>query len=653
MRNFLSGFFILYFVLPSKLANYDIRQFAKGEGLKIGFDRNSPPMAIVEDAFLIYKEPSRETIKLEGPPPQSKARNLSGIRLSKTEAALPTEKMATVVVAALQEKSMPSLETRDPNELLKQIFTQIKSGTTNERQVALNAQPSTTTLYSTKPSEPKNTSPQATSVVHANSTNNPVEISGNIQLSGLSYTGQETFSIFRELDGKVKEQARVSINDAKFDMNVTEQRGYLIAEMKSSSGKILGRADVWLDPIAQKNGKAIVPLDIEPVASVAAASSFLSGRVTSPYAVGSVTDPVVNARILYASSMAPVISNKQGRFELLGTHPESSLILRSRKKGYWNSVVLTTGRSRQPIVMYPEKMVRALYENVGRTAGVTEKDFESSGIVWGKIVHNDEPLAGANVELAESGAVGPIYFNALMLPDPNLRSTSENGVFVFLNVNPGVNVIRASVSGKVLPSKVLPVDARHVSNVVIDISSKVAAEVISFDAFSKQPVTSRIRFSGTSKSVQTNANGAVKLNYSNGPDPIFLESDPGEEYLSVRGVYGRVAGKELGLPTFTRSWFDSMKINRSPGTGVIVGFVDGKKFDVFSDGEGQGHPETYYFNSHGDIVNAPVADGGFIIFNLPLGMRQISIVPEGSDVIYHQVVPLDDEYTGVIFQQFK
>jgi hypothetical protein len=671
-------------MFPAKLRDFHYKKISPSRALIVTIKRSSPPMALIEDMHMSVNEVSRggslrlEPLSVPEIKPQG-IRVLAGLKITKRDLApkIPDNYVKTVedIKAAQDSETKMVRYTEEqvseaefyPEQLghgqvdrFEKSYKMARDLVEPESESKSSQPRSWVTSVLRKPDQPTDgqNSLRFKSSDSSARNNNPsaappdtkdsfVTINGQVGITGVGFTGTDSLVVFREMNGRKIEEGLVNFDKGEFSIRSTEARGFLIAQVLDESGQVKGAGEVWLNRYSS-NTQSLSGLKIE----VTPKTQGFSGTASSAYSTDASEDPVLGAKIKHDSSLRSASTNKIGRFEIRGIHPRSSVVLTAEKKGYWNSLVLTSVRHRAAVTMYPESMIAALHQVVARDFGLKVSDIKNGGIVWGRVLKGRTPLSGAKVEAAGSQGIGPIYFNSLHLPDTKLEATSNNGLFVFLNVPLGTQSMRAQVDGRYLPAKIFPVEDRHVTPIEISTGGKTLGIVQSFDSFTKEPVATSVRFAAASKTVRTNGEGTIRLSVAKSEEPLFIESEASGDYLPIRMSFDR-GQRVYAMPQVRDAWLNGLQINRAPGTGMVVGFIGGKRFDVFLDVNGKPHNEVYYFNSSGTITPMPVADGGFIIANVPNGMRTVSLVPEGSDEIFHQVLSVDEDYLSVVSEQFN
>ncbi|HEX4925464.1 MAG TPA: hypothetical protein VFV50_15330 [Bdellovibrionales bacterium] len=680
--------------LPAQIQKIDFRQLVDMKPVRVSLKRTSPPMSILEDSFAkAVSAPQTPAIYLRAGvkrPPQSqnqpqgqKPVQLAGVVVSRDAAQANNEEKALTNPVGRQ---MIETFRKQAAAIQPAAKAPAAASVTNHVRVPL-ALPSQATaqapavlapaVYLGAPpvSAPKGQAvppPQAATTVPNKTTlrlpttpvkrpdhawakhfKQQISLSGPIEITGgLAFTGGgDYFTIYRQVGNTNLEAGRVWVRDGRFQITVAEPYGLLVAELRRSDGQLMGRGEVWIEDVegALDGRPQEVHLVIEP--SVVTTR----GHLQTAYSYEGYSDPIPEADVELPAIDIETKSSVAGDFKMPETLSGSSFVVKANKKGYWGGLTLASNVSPYTLTMYPDRMIKALYELIGRPQGIKEGDFESSGIIWGKVTHREKPLAGTKVELADGNAFGPIYFNGLHLPDHRLESTGPNGLFVFIKANPGINVIRAYNGDKALPSKVVLVDHHHATHVALEASQKRVADVYVHDLLSKKPVQSEVRFVGSAKGGRTTAEGAIRLRYTYANDPLFIEVDSGDAYVDSRISTHRRA-RFIGVPQIPKDWMDSLvrklPVTPQPGLGTIIGFVENNNFVAYLDRVENEYIQIFYFNQNGDIVPSGVAGGGFVIVNVVPGARTVTIGGDRTVFPWTQVTLVDSQLTSILTHKF-
>ena len=135
---------------------------------------------------------------------------------------------------------------------------------------------------------------------------------------------------------------------------------------------------------------------------------------------------------------------------------------------------------------------------------------------------------------------------------------------------------------------------------------------------------------------------------------MFVDVDAGANYEVLRTSVSRES-RHFDFPIIPTEWLDSIKasqkVNINPDTGVVVGFHQEKAFEVHLE-SGLNAPglKIIYFDNEGRVLptDSGVPGGGFVAFNVPLGFRTVTLVPD-SGSLETQVTVVEQGYTNIVF----
>ena len=481
----------------------------------------------------------------------------------------------------------------------------------------------------------------------------PYVLSGHFTLGGgLAYVaGAMKFKLYHILNDVSVTEGMLWEDQARFEINVKELKGQLVLRLVDREGNILGVNQVQLQSLTlpSKNQKQIAGLNInlKPVPVGATA------ELISAYSIGNQTVmPVAKAQVEIDGLNRHYQSNEEGAIDDPDVLPGSSFILKAQHKSFWGSLAVGLSGQHSTLQLFPEKMVEALLGLVARNDDEYE-DLSKKGVIWGRVVQNGEPLAGVVVELAGRFDISPIYLNDIYLPDQNMEGTGRTGLFAFVGVASGIQSVRAIVKGAPYPAKVVPVENYYVSPLELEVGQPTVATVkVTKAPMRNQPYSATFHIVGTDREYRVEGEAAIQ--WPKGSGLMLVEADGGEEMDVIRISLERESS-EISVPMIPSRWLQQLatekRINLEGQKGVVVGFVNGKNFQVFlDDKQPYGHENTIYFDKSGKIVRDGTgpAGGGFILFNVPIGLRSINVIPFGSDRIFTRTIIVEAAVTNVI-----
>ncbi len=477
----------------------------------------------------------------------------------------------------------------------------------------------------------------------------PLWLNGQIEMTGgLAFVGPENHMIVkRVLNGRVQEQGRIWVTEGRFEIHVKKATGYLVAELQTRDGRILGRGEMNLLHLTDVPRKGDRVSDIR--LSLHPTSEGASFRTASAYSHGQQRIAVPDARVEVQAYTNPQKTDDEGFVSEPSLNHDSSFVARATAKKHWSTLVVGQANHTQDIRLFSNSMVEALIDlNV---EGFERREAEHMAIVWGQVTGQGKPQAGVAVEMA--GGYRAVYFNEMYLPDKKMSRTGSNGMFAFLKVKSGVQALRVKANGRMYPAQIFPSEEKHVSFVDVEIRDKVVSQFRVFDVLDlNKPVNARIRLVGTEEALPVGQQQYVE--YSVAADPFMIEAEAGSDYEISRMTFTG-APHLVNVPLVKRSWmydlYQAKNVRTIPGRGVIVGFIDDQDFEV----ELTGYPpqeqmQILYFDAQGRPLETKtgVAGGGFVIFNAPPGLQTIYIHPTQSRETYSQVVVAEPQYVHVV-----
>lgn len=483
----------------------------------------------------------------------------------------------------------------------------------------------------------------------------PTWITGQVEMAeGLGYLGADTpITLRRMFNGARYEEGTLQINEGRFEIHVKEPVGFLVAEMRTLNGRVVGHGEISLLEYAKagmpKERIAGLKIALRPTiegASFTATSgdSYGDTRIALNHRKN-------KARVEIQSYSDPQAVNDEGVVSDHSLSLDSTFVARGTAQDSWATLIIGHAREPQEIRIFSNKLVAALIDL--NQQGTDRKESYRLGVVWGTVKRQGKVTAGATVEMA--GHSKPIYFNELYLPDPKLTATSSNGLFAFVKVPAGVQALRVSANGGPwIPSQIFPSENKHVSFVNLDIRDKVVTQFRVFDGFDlSKTLPSRLKLVGSESSLSLQRNEFVELAVA--ANPFLIEAESEREYWVSRVT---VAGAPhvVHVPMISREWLYRLSVDKQihqhAERGIIVGMVDDKISEVELTGYANGeNMQIYYFDNQGNLFASKAeagVGGGFVIFNAPIGLQTIYIQGVGSRETFSQVVIAEPEVVQVI-----
>ncbi len=458
-------------------------------------------------------------------------------------------------------------------------------------------------------------------------------ISGPIELSGgLAFTSaQDQIRVYRQVDDQKLESGNVRLREGRYEIFVDNTDGILLAELQTSKGLVLGRGvyDLYEMSALEHNQtrSPAIALKLQPV------HDGFRGLVQSADSNKGKSPLVVGASLRIDEIDADLKTGNDGRFVDRQIAAGSTVILEAHKDGYWRSLGYATAGYDNAMTLYPDKMMKAFVELV--VGQSPQQDPKQQAIVWGKVMKDGQPVAGAKVEmLTGTNEIKPIYFNSLLIPDPTLSATTVNGLYAFFPVEAGVHALEANLNGATTDPILFPAEPGYIATMDLETSRLRRADLKVFDAFNPQmPLSAEIAAVGADRGFAIDGAGHLLYRYAPGSSLIFLEADAGREYTVTRYAFPRDR-RFLYMPMIQQSWLDQIggrkRVSREPGAGVIIGFVQtGDNYQVYPQGNAlSSATRVVYFDSRGKALATDygVPGGGYLIFNVGEGFHTVSVV---------------------------
>jgi len=486
-------------------------------------------------------------------------------------------------------------------------------------------------------------------------------ISGPIELiDGMALSNAlDRLVVFREVDGEQVESGAVWLQQGRYEIFVEENSGLIVGELRTPYGDVIGRGQIEANcaPAPQANSSKAngVALRIKPV------PQGMGGRVLAYEADGGSgrgKTALAGAEVVFRDLPYVVKADREGRFEEQHLLEGSNAIVEVNRPGYWGTLTFAHAGSENHIELFSnrdDQMIRHLMEIARSQPSYGAK---SAAIIWGRVTKGGKPIAGARVELLTTAAVvRPVYFNSALLPDPSLAQTSANGLYAFFPVAPGAHAVQAALEGDELTEPaIFPAEDKMISRMDIETAVVRQARVKVFDAFATdRPLAADLTSPGSNQGLRVDGGGTANLRYAENRSLLIIDSDAGNLYRPSRIAISRDRNK-VYIPMIAVSWLDGMRgqlrVNLEPGTGTVVGFVQGQSpYKIaLEDRSLLPSSRVIYFNSRGEPSNGGFGQpgGGFVIFNVPEGFRTITVQPSGQQKMHASVALVESKVVSVI-----
>lgn len=578
-----------------------------------------------EQVKSVSAAPERAAEPLRAPEPE--------LRLSEVEVVLASIHTAT---ARLSRQGLKTVPTESAPEVSK---SNKPKGHTPEAVVTVRPQPPAALLAASKRQN-------AEAVTGA-----PWILAGRILSSTAmdSEPGHYEVGLYSKIDpdnhpvGYPLPQQILPAGQSSFRLEVPHriERGYLFAEFVSAkTGKrtyILPAVNPWTRG-NHLNAELIFRAE-DKISTVAAAAISkeapkeqwkIRGTVTTMFAgQGRIAQGDVVVKVRGRKEAAR--TDRNGMFSLELPRIKGTTFLEVLKAGYHPAIVTLSAEDSQPLDI--EIASRHAVEQISQRLGASQSSLK--GIFIGRAVGAEGAgLRGMTAQLSLK-ADGPFYFDDDGVATRDLRSTSGNGRFLFLNVEAGTGYLETSINGDTIaPLQVSTVEGGEmIQKWLTPVAGSLRGRIFNPVAESGKmsPIGgARVRIDGASEWVNTDSFGAFSI----GPmkwlkgERVSLEVTA-EKFNNHRYQVSPDSGAGLNLFAFPAQYLGrlarSMDLDLDPYAGVIVGKVSGPpvRMDALADHSVVNSARDFYFDSKGRLKGShEMTDpryGTYIIFNVPKG----------------------------------
>ncbi len=456
-------------------------------------------------------------------------------------------------------------------------------------------------------------------------------------------------------EGTVRELGNIDLKEGSYNIDIESPNGYLIAQIRDRNGLIIGEDSQRLINLQNKGNYFEGPfmrigrpdsLAANPAtsnqgtrynkastqATTSAASSFATFKQTPD------TSSSISASIF---DNQKVLALPTDEFTNISRFSSSITRLTDPSRIYADITTIRMTGDKTETAMFTQKWVDGV---VSYVSDIQQMQLKSKNlpVLIGKVLVDGKPIAGAQVDIENLPSIHAIYFDQFMIPTLNQNETSANGYFMFIGLEADPYEVIASKSGFPIGSQLFVAEETRVAFQNIQTLAVPKAKVVrTFDAFTAEVLQTDVIVAHQAEAFQTAENGSygIKTKAQNNvsefrarhKDPIYLPIS----YLQSG------ARDYAHIPMIQEQWVSEImrlrQINELPNTGVVIGFTTGLKYDAYLSANNYPKNNIVYFNQYGQPSLEPVIGGGFILFNVPSGAREVVLQDQASERIYSQV----------------
>ncbi len=471
----------------------------------------------------------------------------------------------------------------------------------------------------------------------------PIEITG-----GLAVTNEHHIEIRRNDEGVWKELGRVDLIKGTYNIDVEQTTGTVVARLVNKDGKTMGEGSFRLNRLVAgtQNYLSGPKIKVEPHPDYTVA-------LTGAYNSKANDVAPAQTRVTFVKGVSDVKVSREGIASMENVTRGSSTVMRAAAPKHLETTNLIVSGKESRSTLYPESMVTALMDIVAQNRN--ESYDGAPSLIWGKVMLDGKPVSGIDVIVETAPDLKPIYFNQFMMPDMNLKKTSENGMYAFVQVPTGFHSLLATRADSIFGYVNVVAEEGAVAQGDLEATMKNESVPLRvFDAFNGEPISATVTMQSLSDelSVPTGAT-TISLPHLNRLGLTRVHPD-GADYIPARYVYND-NDDFIHIPLVRWEWLRAIKaflrINDSPSTGLIVGFVPDEDFEVFLAAYDNFNPQDIvYFDMQGRILQnrKGAAGGGFVIYNVPEDTHEVVVTGARTQKVYSRVVPVDANSLSVL-----
>lgn len=476
-------------------------------------------------------------------------------------------------------------------------------------------------------------------------------IRGKFELIGGVGIIDHYIEIKRVEEGQVRELGRIDLAAGLYSIDIESPRGHLIAQIKDRNGALIGEDREGLINLQSRGHFYEGPfLQVGQPETLATNVDFPTGRGAT--AVVSLFD---NQKILEKpDAVFENISRNSSTisrvFDPTKTYKNITSI---RQTGDKTKTPMFTTKWTDGVISYASDVQKTDKEMAAKLVA----KLKSGPIIIGQILLDGKPVSNATVEIDGVG-ISPIYFDQFMIPSLAAKGTSQNGYFMFVGVGSGTYQVVAFKKDWALGSQMFIAEEEAVAFQNISSLSIPKTKVLrTFDAFSSEPVAADIVTPEAFGALETSPEGTFFKTFSEQSLSEYLVrtstiSTNDGNYIPIRYVQSS-RQDYVHVPLIHEKWLEAIKniaqqqltaqqqlketTGAVPNTGIIIGFTKDLEYDAYLVSEGYNKNNIVYFNSLGEPTPAPTQGGGFVLYNVPIGAREVVLQERSTEKIYSQV----------------
>lgn len=459
-------------------------------------------------------------------------------------------------------------------------------------------------------------------------------------------------------EGRVREVGAVDLNAGLYSIDIESPKGYLIAQIKDRYGRVVGEDRERIINLQGRSGFFEGPfLQVGRPPSVGLNPNILNNQRSAATSTLKASPFSKTSSDQSGAQVAATVFDNQKSFEYAGdwisnTSYNTSTIARAYDPSgfYKNITSIRHARDTSETIMFTTNWVQGVQQFFADYHGSPILNKEAP-IIIGRVMIDGKPVSGAEVQIVSALGEKPIYFNTLMAPDFSAQSTSENGFFMFQGLPEGEYIVSAIKNNSYIGSELFMAENQSVAyQNILSTEAPISKIVRSYDAFNSNIQEVQIVTADLDGAIDTLEGSAQIKSQTQFGVAEYLVQPQSNDYLPIRFLQS--SGLDyVHIPLLQEKWLENIKamkwIAQSPSKGIVVGFTTELDYDAYLVDESYSSQNLVYFDSFGNVVSTPVRGGGFVLFNVPAGVKELVLQEKETDRIFSQVIPVKAEQISV------
>jgi hypothetical protein len=458
------------------------------------------------------------------------------------------------------------------------------------------------------------------------STRQAASIQGFFELSGGVGLTNQTVTVRRVREGQSIELGQVDLKAGMYQIFVGSFDGELVAEIKDENGIIIGEDRKRISGLVRQNNYFQGPqlklgrpsgfavnlrnIDDRKIKDTEVAASLFSGN----YGLKKTTDVYPN--VARHSSTVALIDSAGGKLA--------------------RTLSIRTANDPSEVVLFSTNWIEGAKSYLSEKIQI--QYMSDAGIIIGRVMLDGKPVAGAQVVVENQPGLEPYYLDQFLIPQVQQSNTTSNGYFIIPGLQEGSYQISAFIQNRHIGSQAYFVERSVASyQEILAITNVKISTARSFDAFSGQNIPTDLQIPGLEDLLTVAVESATYVEGTQSGLVEVINRPMQRDYIPY--IYLQNQSKDfIHLPQLTEKFIEyiSQQHKINPETSFFIGFVQMKNFEVTLTDETFDRHNIVYFGATGEVSMTPIANGGFAIFNVPVGTTEVIVENKDNEKIFSQ-----------------